>query len=90
MNKIEKAENIKNEKGKNYKSLISKDVRVLLNKTTKVILTEIFYLPHNSEYHSHVRDNMRFNLAKRIIVFVSCPNTMKKQLSELKTWLVKC
>ena len=74
------------------------DVKVILNKTTKVFLTDIYYkttnthdyLPYSSTHLSHVRDNVPFNLAKRIIVFVSCPNAMKKGLPEFRTWLVNC
>ena len=47
-------------------------------------------MPDNSSCPLHVRDNVPFKLAKRIIVFVSCPETMNKQLSELRTRLVNC
>ena len=95
---FEKAEITTNEKGEELQILNFLDVKVILNKNTKIILTDIYYkttnthdyLPYNSAHPSHVRDNVPFNLAKRIIVFVSCPNTMKKRLSELRTWLTDC
>ena len=89
---FEKAEINKNEKGEELQILNFLDVKVILNKTTRVILTDIYYkttnthdyLPYNSAHPSHVRDNAPFNLAKRIIVFVSCRNTMKKRYLNLE------
>ena len=48
------------------------------------------YLPCNSFHPSHCRDNIPFNLAKRIIVFVSDDVNTENRLLELKRWLINC
>ena len=73
-------------KGEKLQILDFLNAKVILNKTIKVVLTDIdfkktnphVYLPYNSAHPSHVRDNVPFDLAKRITVFVSCLNTIKK------------
>ena len=60
--------------------------------------TDIFYKPTNShqylDYHSfhptHVKDNIPFSLAKRIICFVSDTSRMEYRLNQLKVWLLAC
>ena len=60
--------------------------------------TDIHYKPTNShrylDYQSfhplHVKDNIPYGLAKRIIVFVSDPIKMEFRLNELRGWLQKC
>ena len=62
------------------------------------IETDVFYKPTNSHkylnYQSfhprHVKDNIPFNLAKRLIVFVTNCEKMEFRLTQLKAWLKKC
>lgn len=71
---------------------------MILSKTAKVVLTDIYckrkdlhhYICYNSVIPSVDRDNVSFHLAKRFLVFVSCPDTKKKRLPELGTALVLC
>ena len=59
--------------------------------------TDIFYWDTNSNdfincfiHHlEHTKQNI-YNLAKRIIVFVSDEKKINERLSELKTWLLSC
>ena len=48
------------------------------------------YLPYNSAHPKHCKDNLPYNLAKRIIVFVSNDEKVKMRLKELKNWLKDC
>ena len=43
------------------------------------------YLPYNSARPKHCKDNLPYNLAKRIIVFVSNDEKVEMRLKELKT-----
>ena len=73
------------------------DITVILHESGK-IETDIFYkttnshdyLNYNSHHPSHTKKNMIYNLAKRIITFVSDPILEEKRLYELKEWLIKC
>ena len=73
------------------------DVKVILNKDN-TIETDIYYKPtnsheylnYNSHHPKHVKDNIPFNLAKRIVVFVSNFEQSQKRLKELKQWLLNC
>ena len=73
------------------------DVTVTLDTSNK-IETDIYYKPVNSHeylnYHSHhpqhVKDNIPFNLAKRIIVFVSDYQRCQYRLQQLREWLKEC
>ena len=73
-------------KGEELQILNFLDAKVILNKTANIVLTDIYYkkanthdsLLYNSTHPSHVRDNVPFNSAKRIITFVLCPSTLKK------------
>ena len=48
------------------------------------------YLDYHSHHPSHIKENIPYNLAKRIIVF--CSNDEKEQLrlTKLRQWLLKC
>ena len=48
------------------------------------------YNPYNSAHPKHCKDNLPYNLAKRIIVFVSNDEKVEMRLKELKNWLKDC
>ena len=48
------------------------------------------YLPYNSAHPKHCKDSLPYNLAKRIIVFVSNDKKVEMRLKELKNWLKNC
>ena len=48
------------------------------------------YLPYNSAHPKRCKDNLPYNLAKRIIVFVSNDKKVEMRLKELKNWLKDC
>ena len=48
------------------------------------------YLDFNSHHPMHVKRNIPYVLAKRIIVFTSDDKTMENHLMDLKNWLIKC
>ena len=49
-----------------------------------------FYLDYQSHHPKHIKDNLPYNLAKKIIVFVSDDQQTTFRLQQLKTWLLKC
>ena len=59
-------------------------------------ITDIFYKETNSHdylnyfspHPEHKKQNIPYNLAKRIMVFVSDESKMNEMLSELKIWLL--
>ena len=73
------------------------DVTVILHHSRK-IETDIYYKPTNTHhylhYHSHhpehIKRNIPYNLAKRIIVFVSNSEKEEMRLAQLKDWLEDC
>ena len=73
------------------------DATVILHKNGK-IETDVFYkdtnthdyLDYRSHHPIHVKNNIPYNMAKRIIVFVSDPEKMNIRLKEMKNWLLKC
>ena len=48
------------------------------------------YLNYESHHPLHTKQNIPFNLAKRIIVFVSDEEKVKNRLKELRRWLITC
>ena len=48
------------------------------------------YLDYHSAHPSHIKQTIPFNLAKRIIVFVSDPDLIEMRLKELEKWLIDC
>ena len=73
------------------------DVTLLLNERNE-IHTDVYYKTTNShdylDFHSshpyHTKINIPFNLAKRIICFVSESERMEYRLDELRTFLKNC
>ena len=86
-----------NKKAGNIESLTFLDIQVIL-RGGKFVTTNMYYketTPHDYlNFHSahpfHIKQTIPFNLAKRIIVFVSDPERMKFLLGELKNWLLCC
>ena len=70
------------------------DIEVILH-SDNTIETDIYYkdtdayhyLPYNSAYLKHCKDNLSYNLAKCIIVFVSNDEKVEMRSKELKNWL---
>ena len=83
--------------GKPAQTLDFLDITIILfgNGTLE---TDIYYKPTNShqylDYSSfhplHIKDNIPFGLAKRIICFVSNPTVMEHRLTQLRSWLCHC
>ena len=48
------------------------------------------YLDFFSHHPNHTKENIPYNLAKRILVFCSNEETEKLRLKELKQWLINC
>ena len=73
------------------------DITVILNQDGNV-KTDIHYkdtnahdyLLYNSHHPQHIKDNIPYNLAKRIIVFCSENATVVRRISDLKIWLLSC
>ena len=73
------------------------DITLRLHRTGN-LETDVYYKPtnnhdylnYNSHHPKHVKDNVPYNLAKRIVVFCSDPSVETSRLAELKTWLLKC
>ena len=71
------------------------DVSTILHQNGR-LETDIFYKETNwydylnyfSHHPEHTKQNIPYNLAKRIIAFVSDEEKMNERLSELKTWLL--
>ena len=72
------------------------DVKVVLHDNKKVE-TEIFYkatnnhhyLEYDSFHPDHTRNNIPYNLAKRVIVFTSDSSKEIKELQKLRKWLTE-
>ena len=94
---IERARRV-NEKGREVQKLNFLDITVILHSEANEIETEIFfkdtnshdYLDYNSHHAQHVKDNIPYNLAKRIIVFTSNSEKVEKHLNNLRNWLKNC
>ena len=73
------------------------DLLVILH-SNRTIETDIYckdnnahnYLPYDSAHPEHSRDDVPYNLAKRINVFVSNEERIEYRLNELKNWLKSC
>ena len=48
------------------------------------------YLRYDSHHPDHIKRNIPYTLAKRIIVFCTQESTLNRRLEELKTWLLQC
>ena len=73
------------------------DITIMLDEEGNVE-TDIYYKPtnthdyvhYNSFHVKHVLDNIPFNLAKKIIVFVSRDEKEEERLQEMKNHMIKC
>ena len=73
------------------------DVSVIL-RDDNVIETDVYYKKTNahdylnfkSDHPQHIKNNVPYNLAKRIIVFVSDPIKIENRLEELRKFLLNC
>ena len=91
---FEKAKITKDEKGNQIQVLNFLDVNVILNDKNE-ISTDVYYkdtnthdyLPYDSAHRESCKKNVPYNLAKRIIVFVTDPKKMEIRLNELRIWL---
>ena len=45
---------------------------------------------YGSHHPNHIKYNIRFNLAKRILIFVSDEQKVTLRLKELRKWLLNC
>ena len=72
-------------------------ITIMVDEDCKVE-TDIFYkqtnthdyLNYKSHHSKHIKDNIPYNLAKRIIIFCSKSETEKLGLNELRNWLLDC
>ena len=48
------------------------------------------YLNYKSHHPKHIKDNIPYNLAKRVIIFCSKSETEKLRLNELRNLLLDC
>ena len=84
-------------KDEKYQKLNFLDITVILHDNNS-IETDIFYkstnahdyLNYHSHHEDHIKRNIPFNLAKRIICFVSDSNKMILRLKELRNFLKSC
>ena len=84
-------------KGKNAQSLNFLDITIILYEDGK-LETDIYYKPTNSHqyldytsfHQTHVKDNIPFSLAKRIVCFVTDSDQMDYRMRQLRDWLLKC
>ena len=66
--------------------------------STYMHITDIFYKETNSHdylnyfspHPEHTKQNIPYNLAKRVMVFAIDEAKMNEMLFELKTWLLSC
>ena len=79
------------ENEKKVQALNFLDVKIILHKDNSVEtdafykLTNTYdYLPYDSAHPDHTKNNIPYNLAKRIIVFVSTPEKISIRLNEVR------
>ena len=101
LNEMDTSINFTMEKGRthhdNLETLNVLDIKIILHEN-KYITTDIYYketnphryLDYHSAHPSHIKQTIPFNLAKRIIVFVSDPDLIEIRLKELEKWLIDC
>ena len=94
---IEPAKHHVNPDGKLFQELNFLDVMVILHADGN-IETDVYYketnshdyLNFNSHHPHHIKKNIPYNLAKRIIIFCSNSDTVRCRLEDLKSWLLNC
>ena len=92
--KLEKTKLIQSNHSQHYQVLNFLDIEVILHYDNTVE-TDIYYkdtnahgyLPYNSAHPKHCKDNLPYNLTKRIIVFVSNNQKAEIRLKDLKSSL---
>ena len=90
----EKAKVTRDEKGNLVQILNFLDVNVILNSKNE-ISTDVYYkdtnthdyLPYDSAHPESCKKNVPYNLAKRIIIFVTDPEKVELRLNELRILL---
>ena len=99
LNEMDTSINFTMEKGRthhdNLETLNFLDIKIILHEN-KYITTDIYYketnphryLDYHSAHPSHIKQTIPFNLANRIIVFVSDPDLIEMRLKELEKWLI--
>ena len=71
---------------------------ILYLRKDGIVSTDVFYketnshdyLNYTSHHPTHVKNNIPYVLAKRIIVFTSCGELVEEHLYDLRKWLLKC
>ena len=94
---LEPAKLVKDHNGNSLQTLEFLDIKVILHSSGK-IETDVFYKPTNthdylsfdSHHPNHVKQNIPYTLAKRIMVFTSNPEKESSNLNDLKKWLLTC
>ena len=94
---IEQSELVKYSDGKMIQILVFLSLLLHMNNEGD-IWTNVFYKETNTHEYSnyesshpqHVKENIPYNLAKRIVVFTSKSEDQEKNLKDLKTWLINC
>ena len=79
-----------------YQELSFLDILVIVTNfikfTTDIFYKDTnshFYLDYNSHHPQHIKDNIPYNLAKKLICFIPDEERLEYRLNELKTWLLK-
>ena len=94
---IEAAKETTDIDGISYQYLNFLDIKVILLPSGQ-INTDIYYkptnthdyLPFTSQHPKNTKENIPYNLAKRIIAFTTNSEKEKKNLISLKNWLLQC
>ena len=82
--------------GRHIQELSFLDILVLvfdyLTFTTDIFYKDTnshFYLDYHSHHPQHMKDNIPYSLAKKLICFIPDEERLELRLKELKTWLLK-
>ena len=92
-----KAKLIQSDHSQPYQVLNFLDIEVILHSDNTTETDTYYkdtnahdYLPYNSAHPKHCKEDLPYNLAKRVIVFVSNDEKVEMRLKELKNWLKNC
>ena len=91
---FEKDKIMRDENGNTVQILNFLNINVILNDKNE-LSTDVYYkdtnthdyLPYDSAHPESCKKNVPYNLAKRIIIFVTDPEKVEVRLTELRTWL---
>ena len=82
--------------GRHIQELSFLDILVMvinyLTLTTDIFYKETnshFYLDYHSHHPQHMKDNIPYSLAKKLICFIPDEERLEHRLNELKAWLLK-